>query len=133
VRLFVLRVGGAPVSFHALLFKLEMGVGVGFQKINQVEQELAFRPGGIGFGQHPLKMINIVDQHPVLLIQLAGASREAFIPKDHGKILICLLPRSGLWRLTPVQVVNIPAQIIKYVQFRQVWRLDYGFFGKRLS
>lgn len=93
---FILRVGRAAVTLHAIFFKLEMRLGVGFQKIYQVEQEFAFLPGGIGFGQHSLQMVDVIDQHPMLLIKLVGACCKPFVPKDHGRIYYCFaFPKTG--------------------------------------
>ena len=61
MRLFVPGVGGAPVSFHALLLKFEVRFGIGLQKIHQMKEEIAFRPGGIVVGQHPFQMIDVID------------------------------------------------------------------------
>jgi hypothetical protein len=81
--LFVDGMGGAPVTFHALLLKLKMRFRVGFKKINQMDQEIAFLPGWIGDAQHLLQMIDVVDQHPVLKINLVRAGRKLFSPGYH--------------------------------------------------
>ena len=83
--LFVLRVGRAPVTLHALLLKLEMGDGIGLQKINQMNQKLTLFARRIGASQHALQMIEVVDQHPVLLINHLGTRRELFSPIYHVK------------------------------------------------
>jgi hypothetical protein len=108
VSLFILRMCRTPVFFHALLFKLEMRVRVRLQKIHQVDQKFALRTGWIGFGQHRLKMIEVINQHPVLVVQRAGARGELFIPKDHGKKQFCLLSGSGSRPFVTAQPVKGP-------------------------
>jgi len=90
VGLFVFCMGRAQVAFHALLLKPEVLFGVRLKEIGQMDQEFAFLPGRIGAGQHALKMIDIVNQHPVLVVNLFGTGLEPFIPDYHGKTSSCL-------------------------------------------
>jgi hypothetical protein len=79
--LLVFLMRRAPETFHALFLKLEMHIGVGFEKIDELDQQFAFLGGGIGARQHPFQMIDVIHQHLVVLINGAGTRRVRFIPK----------------------------------------------------
>ncbi len=82
--LSVFFMGRAPVTGHALFLKLEMRPGIVRQEIQQLDHKLAFLPGGIGGGQQLLQMIDMVDQRPVLQVDLVGAGCELFSPGYHA-------------------------------------------------
>lgn len=84
VRLLVTGMRRAPVTLHALFLQLEMCPGVGFQEIDQMDQEFKFRLGRVGVDQHSSQMIDVVDQDPMLLIQRIGTGRKSFVPEYHA-------------------------------------------------
>ena len=51
MRLFVLRVDGAAITFHAILFKVEMFFRVGLEKLQQLNQKFALFFRRVGFRQ----------------------------------------------------------------------------------
>lgn len=68
VRFLVFLVGGAPIILHAAFLKFEMRARVQFQKVHKTDQEFALLRGRIGLCQHTLQVVEIVEQHLVLLI-----------------------------------------------------------------
>jgi hypothetical protein len=83
VGLFVFCTGRTPVAFHAILLEPEMLVGVGFKKVDQINQEITGLLGRIGLGEQALKMIDVVYQHLVVLVNRVRTGFELFAPDQH--------------------------------------------------
>ncbi|MGD0816289.1 MAG: hypothetical protein ABSA83_22075 [Verrucomicrobiota bacterium] len=79
----VLRMDRAAVAFHALLLRLEMNIGIGFQVIHQMNGEFGLRPGVSGVLQLLSQKIDVLNQQPVLLIQRFNTSLKLFCPTYH--------------------------------------------------
>jgi hypothetical protein len=82
--------GRTPIPFHACFLKFEMRGGVRLKKIHQVNQKFGLLPARVGAVQHALQMIDIIDQHPVLLIYHLGTGRKLFSPNYHVKTQVGL-------------------------------------------
>jgi hypothetical protein len=91
VGLLVFCVDRAPVAFHAILLKPEMPFGVGLEKVDQINQEIAGLHGGVGLGEQALEMIDVVNQHLMLLINRVRTGFELFVPDYHGSERECCL------------------------------------------
>lgn len=109
VRLLVLRMGRTPVFFHTPLLKLEMGFGIGLEKINQVKQEFGFLHRRVGIRQHAFQVIGIVDQHAVLLINRVGTDHKFFIPDYHDTMRVGL-PSEPVQGHQSVEPASVPLQ-----------------------
>ncbi len=83
VLLLVLRMGRTPVALHALLLALEMNLGISFQIIHQMNCEFGLRRGGIGMFQLLFQKIDVLNQHPVLLVQVCKTSLKLLCPTYH--------------------------------------------------
>ena len=84
VGLLVCGVGRAAVLFHAALLIPEVLSGIGFQKFNQIDQECAGLPAGIGLGEQAPQMVDVLNQHLVLLVNRFRTGFELFVPNNHG-------------------------------------------------
>ena len=80
---FIFFVGRTAVPQHALLFEFKMYAGVIIEKIEQLGDKFTFFPARIGGGQQLLQMIHMVDQRPVLLVNLIGTRGELFSSWQH--------------------------------------------------
>ncbi|HKI68019.1 MAG TPA: hypothetical protein VKA67_00405, partial [Verrucomicrobiae bacterium] len=58
---------------------------------------------------HPLQVVDIIDQHPMLLIKFLRTGREALIPKDHDKIYCCLLSRKLVTTIIAGSIRHYPS------------------------
>jgi hypothetical protein len=83
--------GRTPITFHALFLVLEMNIGIGFQVIHQMHRERRLLPVGMEVLQLLFQKIDVVNQHPVLLVKLFGTSLELFGPKYHNQKRICFI------------------------------------------
>jgi hypothetical protein len=84
VRLLVYGQDGTPVTFHALLLVCEMDIGIVFQVIHQLKQEIRLLLGGMGEVQQFFQKIDVVNQQPVLLVQSCRTGLELFCPLYHN-------------------------------------------------
>jgi hypothetical protein len=84
VLLLIMRVGRTLVSFHAVFLGFEMNVGVGLQVIDQMNSECQILHRGIGGVQLLFEKIDVVDQQPVLLVELWGTRLKVGCPNDHN-------------------------------------------------
>ena len=66
VRVLVFLVGGTPMACHTGFLVLEMGDGVDFNKIDQVQDKLGLLAVEIGVAGNALQTVEIINQRLVL-------------------------------------------------------------------
>jgi hypothetical protein len=83
VRLLVPLMDGATMTFHAILFKMEMFFRVGFEKSHQPNQKFALLPRRVGFIHQALQLIDVVNQHLMLPVNFIGTGFKFIVPDNH--------------------------------------------------
>jgi hypothetical protein len=96
-----------------------------------MKQEFGLLPGWIGLAQHGLQMIDVINQHPMMLIHRVGTGCELFSPNYHMKIRVRLFCENGCERHRQIRPTEVcPQEILFMIQFPPGRCPDYSFFGK---
>ena len=85
----VLHVRRTTMAFHTLFLESEMGLGVLLQKVHEADgkTDLLRRRGSVP--EHILQLIDVENQHFVLVINGFAARLELLVPDNHNEIFNC--------------------------------------------
>lgn len=87
----VLFVNGTTMTFHTLFLKSKMGLGVLFQKVHEADGKTDLLRGRVGVQEHFLQLVDVQNQHLVLLINGFDARFKFLVPVNHDEIFNCII------------------------------------------
>ena len=86
----VLRVRRTAMAFHTLFLKSEMGLGVLFEKVHEADGKTDLLRRRAGVAEHILQLVDVQNQHLVLVINGFTTRLVFFIPANHNNIFNCM-------------------------------------------
>jgi hypothetical protein len=101
-----------------------------------MDQKFGLLPRQVGAIQHALQMIDVINQHPVLLIDHIRTRRELFSPNDHVKKrlgLPCGPYVNMVGRFDARLTMVCPQAIVCMIQSPPVQNPDFRFIGEHPS
>jgi len=88
VGLKIFNMHRATVAFHALFLVAKMGVRIILHEFEKPDDGGNVFGRGVGFQQQALKLVEMVDQLAMLLVNDGRSGRKLFGPNQHGSVVL---------------------------------------------